>query len=80
MLLSVFLLKMSGNIRTEGGGKPGEVICRVAEEEKAEMIVMGTRGHGRIHRTIMGSVSDFVVHHACCPVIVYRQMEEPNNK
>lgn len=72
---------MSGNIRTEGGGKPGEVICRVAEEEGAEMIVMGTRGLGRFHRTLVGSVSDYVVHHAPCPVLIYRTPgEEPVNK
>ena len=53
-------------------GKPGEVICRVAEEEQADMIICGTRGVGKIRRTIMGSVSDYVVHHAHCPVIVCR--------
>lgn len=65
---------ISGSIRTEGsGGKPGEAICRLAEEEKATMIVMGTRGLGKVRRTIMGSVSDYVVHHSHCPVIVCRQ-------
>jgi len=64
---------ISGTIRTEGGNKPGEVLVRVADEEKATMIVMGTRGLGKVRRTIMGSVSDFVVHHAHCPVIVCRQ-------
>jgi len=64
---------ISGRIRSEGGNKPGEVICRVAEEEQATMVVLGTRGLGTIRRTILGSVSDFVVHHAHCPVIVCRQ-------
>lgn len=64
---------VSGAIRSEGGAKPGEIIIRVADEEKATMIVMGTRGLGKVRRTIMGSVSDFVVHHAHCPVIVCRQ-------
>lgn len=63
---------LSGTIRTEGSAKPGEVIAKVADEEKATMIVMGTRGLGKVRRTIMGSVSDFVVHHAHCPVIVCR--------
>ena len=36
------------------------------------MIVMGTRGLGTIRRTLMGSVSDYVVHHARIPVIVVR--------
>jgi len=64
---------LSGIIRTEGSAKPGEVIAKVAEEENATMVVMGTRGLGRVRRTIMGSVSDYVVHHAHCPVIVCRQ-------
>lgn len=54
------------------GLKPGEVIVQAAEEIKAVMIVMGTRGMGTIRRTILGSVSDYVVHHAHCPVLVCR--------
>jgi len=63
---------LSGRIRSESGSKPGEVICKVAEEEDVTMIILGTRGLGKV-RTLMGSVSDFVVHHAHCPVIVCRQ-------
>lgn len=57
-------------IRNEGGMKPGHVICHVADQEKASMIVIGSRGAGKIRRTILGSVSDYVVHHAHCPVLV----------
>jgi nucleotide-binding universal stress UspA family protein len=64
---------ISGRVRSEGGSKPGEVICKVAEEEDVAMIVVGTRGLGKVRRAIMGSVSDYVVHHAPCPVIVCRQ-------
>ena len=51
----------------------GEFVVRVASEEKAKMVVMGTRGMGTIRRTILGSVSDYVVHHAHCPVLIARQ-------
>lgn len=34
------------------------------------MIVVGTRGMGRVRRTILGTVSDYLVNHAYCPVIV----------
>lgn len=71
LIIAVF--QISGTIRTEGGIKPGEAIVKAANEEKATMIVMGTRGLGKVRRTIMGSVSDYVVHHAHCPVIVCRQ-------
>ena len=72
-LIFALFAQISGKIRAEPGNKPGEVIVRVAEEEKATMIVMGTRGLGKVRRTIMGSVSDYVVHHAHCPVVVCRQ-------
>lgn len=54
-------------------GRPGETIVEAAVEEHAMMIIIGTRGLGTLRRTIMGSVSDYVVHHAHVPVIVCRQ-------
>ncbi len=59
--------------RLEGGMKPGSVIVEIAKREKADMVVMGTRGLGSIRRTILGSVSDYVVHHSHCPVVVCRK-------
>jgi len=53
-------------------GKPGEALVEAAKTENATMIIMGTRGMGTIRRTIMGSVSDYVVHHSHVPVIVCR--------
>lgn len=63
------------NIRCkiEGGMKPGQVIVHSAQEEKVAMVIMGTRGMGTVRRTLLGSVSDYVVHHATCPVVVCRQ-------
>ena len=63
-------------IRNKSDTKPGQAICHVAEEENAIMVVMGTRGMGKIRRTLMGSVSDYVVHHAKMPVVVCRHAEE----
>eukprot|EP00745_Piridium_sociabile_P028744 TRINITY_DN46411_c0_g1_i1.p1 TRINITY_DN46411_c0_g1~~TRINITY_DN46411_c0_g1_i1.p1 ORF type:complete len:155 (-),score=42.72 TRINITY_DN46411_c0_g1_i1:637-1101(-) len=48
----------------QGDSKPGEEIVKVATEEKVNNIVMGCRGLGKIRRTLMGSVSEYVVHHA----------------
>jgi nucleotide-binding universal stress UspA family protein len=44
----------------------------VAEELGAGLIVMGSRGLGGIRRALMGSVSDTVVRHAHCPVMIVR--------
>lgn len=53
-----------------GGGKPGEAICKFLKEENASMVVMGSRGASVLRRTILGSVSDYVLHHAHIPVII----------
>jgi len=57
------------------GGNPGEVIVKVAKEEHATLIVTGTRGMGKIRRTFMGSISDFVIHHSPVPVLVCRHKD-----
>jgi len=64
--------QVSGKIKAVFSGRPGEIIIDVANEEKVAMIVMGTRGLGTVRRTILGSVSDYVVHHSGCPVVVCR--------
>ena len=54
-------------------GKPEEEIVSQAEELGAGLIVIGSRGLGGIRRALMGSVSDSVVRHAHCPVLVVRE-------
>lgn len=53
-------------------GEPGDGIIAAAEAENADLIVVGTRGLARAGRWLLGSVSDHVVHHAVCPVMVAR--------
>lgn len=53
-------------------GRKDQEIVRVAEEIGAGLIVMGSRGLGGIRRALMGSVSDSVIRHAHCPVLVVR--------
>src|SRR5215204_4026082 len=53
-------------------GRADEEIVEVAEEIGAGLIVLGSRGHGRLRRALMGSVSDAVVRHAHCPVTIVR--------
>jgi nucleotide-binding universal stress UspA family protein len=54
-------------------GRADEEIVDLAQSIGAGMIVMGSRGHGRIRRALMGSVSDSVVRHAHCPVTIVRE-------
>ena len=51
------------------GGPPGQVICKITEQEQASFIVLGSRGEGTVRRTILGSVSDYVIHHTRVPVV-----------
>jgi nucleotide-binding universal stress UspA family protein len=53
-------------------GDAAAEIVDLAEDIGAGLIVMGSRGLGRIRRALMGSVSDSVVRHAHCPVLVVR--------
>ncbi|XP_045164848.1 universal stress protein YxiE-like isoform X2 [Mercenaria mercenaria] len=57
-------------------GAPRAEIVRVAEEENANMIIMGTRGMGKVKRTLLGSVSDHVLHHSHVPVIICRHKDD----
>jgi len=50
-----------------------EEIVSLAEEIGAGLIVVGSRGLGGIRRALIGSVSDSVVRHAHCPVLVVRK-------
>lgn len=52
--------------------RPDEAIVQLSEELGAGLIVMGSRGRGGLRRALMGSVSDSVVRHAHCPVLVVR--------
>ena len=51
-------------------GAPGDGICKVAQDENITCIVLGNRGLGAFRRTILGSVSDHVIHHSRVPVLL----------
>lgn len=53
-------------------GSPGPAICALASHVRARAVVMGTRGRGGIKRAVLGSVSDYVVRNAPCPVVISR--------
>ncbi|MBV9285378.1 MAG: universal stress protein [Acidimicrobiia bacterium] len=57
--------------RVEYGDAATE-ITRVAEEDGFDVIVVGSQGAGFVKRVLMGSVSQHLLHHAPCPVLVVR--------
>ena len=53
-------------------GPEAEAILNVAQIREADLIVMGTRGLGSLRGLLLGSVSNKVVQHAPCPVLLVR--------
>ena len=61
-------------------GHPSSTICEMAQSHQADVIVMGRRGHSRLQEMLLGSVSNYVVHHAPCSVLLVptpQQKEQP---
>jgi nucleotide-binding universal stress UspA family protein len=54
-------------------GRADEEIVELAHNIDAGLVVMGSRGHGRLRRALVGSVSESVVRHAHCPVTIVRE-------
>lgn len=53
-------------------GEPGPALCDLAAAVGASALIVGSRGRGGLRRAVLGSVSDHVVRHAPCSVIVSR--------
>ncbi|HZS13960.1 MAG TPA: universal stress protein [Candidatus Dormibacteraeota bacterium] len=58
-----------GHLRS---GRAADEILACAEEIDADLVVVGSRGLGALQRTVVGSVSEAVVHHSTRPVLVLR--------
>ncbi len=54
-------------------GHPAEEIWRAASEPGVDLVVVGARGLGPVKRLLLGSVSEAMVHHAPCPVLVVKK-------
>jgi nucleotide-binding universal stress UspA family protein len=53
-------------------GDAGPVLCQLAEELSADVVVVGSRGRGAIRRALLGSVSTYVSNNAPCAVLIVR--------
>jgi len=53
--------------------KPVNALLDAAERNDAQMIVVGSRGHGGFVALLIGSTSDQIARHATCPVVIHRQ-------
>ncbi|KAI8854283.1 hypothetical protein BC829DRAFT_380768, partial [Chytridium lagenaria] len=57
-------------------GDPREAIVHKSEELNADLVIVGSRNLGRVRKVLLGSVSDHVVRHCRCPVVVARSQVE----
>jgi len=61
-------------------GSPDSRIVEAAENFGADLVIVGSHGYNRWERLLLGSVSDSVVHHAPCSVLVVRTRDEEKKK
>lgn len=54
-------------------GDPSRVICEIAETWNADLIIIGRRGRTGLSELFLGSVSNYVLHHALCSVLTVQQ-------
>jgi nucleotide-binding universal stress UspA family protein len=53
---------------TQNAGSPGRMICKLAIDWNADLIIVGRRGRSGLAEFFLGSVSNYVLHHAPCSV------------
>jgi nucleotide-binding universal stress UspA family protein len=56
----------------QGGDGSHAAPALLAAAEEAELLVVGSRGHGGFAEALLGSVSQHCVQHAACPVVIIR--------
>lgn len=65
---------------TQSIGNPGQVICHVAKNWNADLIIMGRREKSALGELIMGSTSQFVTRHSSCAILLIPDANEPGSK
>lgn len=56
-------------------GEPGSLICELVRDWQIDLIIMGRKGHSGLTELLLGSVSNHVLHHAPCSVLVIQGNE-----
>ncbi|KAI4379148.1 hypothetical protein MLD38_005483 [Melastoma candidum] len=54
-------------------GDPKEQICKAVKDHGVQLLVLGSHSRGPISRAFLGSVSNYCVHNAKCPVLVVKK-------
>ena len=57
-------------------GDVGTIVCQIAKDWSADLIVIGRRGRSGLSEVLLGSVSNYVLHHAACSVLIVQGRDE----
>lgn len=57
-------------------GETGHLVCEMARDWLADLVVVGRRGRTGLAEAFLGSVSNYVVHHAPCSVLVIQEVAD----
>jgi nucleotide-binding universal stress UspA family protein len=60
--------------------EPGQGLCQIAQEWEADLLIVGRRGRKGLTEALLGSVSNYVLHHAPCAVLVIQSSRSPAEK
>ncbi|MEM9903622.1 MAG: universal stress protein [Cyanobacteria bacterium P01_D01_bin.44] len=58
---------------TQVAGSPGRAICHFAKTWEADLVMVGSHGRTGLSEALLGSVSNYVMHHAPCSVLVVHE-------
>lgn len=61
------------------GGEPAATICGVANSWQADLIIVGSHGRRGLSELLLGSVSNYVMHHAHCSVMVVHRTQQTSS-
>ncbi|GAB1541197.1 hypothetical protein NUACC21_38670 [Scytonema sp. NUACC21] len=64
---------------TQKPGSPGSTICEFASDGRFDLIVIGRRGRSGLSELLLGSVSNYVLHHASCSVLTVQHPVSASN-
>jgi nucleotide-binding universal stress UspA family protein len=62
---------------TQNTGDPGRTICQIAQTWSADLIMLGRQGRSGLTEFFLGSVSNYVLHHALCSVLTVQGQSTP---
>jgi nucleotide-binding universal stress UspA family protein len=65
---------------TQNLGDPGKIICEIASNWNADLIIMGRHNQNRLNEFLLGSVSNYVLHHAPCSVLTVQEQPIAKSK